>query len=218
MIASRVEIMCEMDIAESRVPQDGRAQFEFAGRWIDLRLSMVPSAHGPKIAIRILDRFTSILRLEELGFSEDALMQVRHVIHKPHGIVLATGPTGCGKTTTLYAMLAEIRDVATNVMTVEDPIEYEMAGVTQTQINEKAGLTFGRQLRSLMRQDPDVILVGEIRDMETVETAMRASLTGHLVLSSLHTNDAIGAIPRLLDMGCDPFLLGTSLVGVLSQR
>jgi type IV pilus assembly protein PilB len=218
MMVARIKIISDLDISESRLPQDGRAAFRFDGRQIDLRVSITPSHHGQRVVIRILDRFASIRRLEEVGFTEQNLGLFRDLINQPHGILLVTGPTGSGKTTTLYGALSELNDEATNIMTVEDPIEYEIDGVNQTQVNERIGLGFAAQLRSMLRQDPDVILVGEIRDRETAETAIRASLTGHLVLSTLHTNDAVSAIPRLLDMGIDAYMLGTSLIGVVSQR
>jgi type IV pilus assembly protein PilB len=218
MIIARLKIMSDLDIAESRMPQDGRTATRFDGRQIDLRVSILPAHHGQRIVLRILDRFASIRRVDEIGFTEHNLALFREMIYTPHGVLLVTGPTGSGKTTTLYGAITELKDVSNNILTVEDPIEYEIDGVNQTQINEKIGLTFAAQLRSMLRQDPDIILVGEIRDAETAETAIRAALTGHLVLSTLHSNDAVSSIPRMLDMGIEPFMLGTSLIGVVSQR
>ncbi len=218
MIIARLKIMSDMDVVETRLPQDGRIAVSVDGRAIDLRLSMAPSQHGQRIVMRILDRFVGMRRLEDIGFTPDNLEKFREIARMPHGIFLVTGPTGSGKTTTLYALLSELKDVTNNVMTCEDPIEYELDGINQTQINERIGLTFSKQLRAILRQDPDIILVGEIRDADTAETAIRAALTGHLVLSTLHANDSIGTIPRLLDMGVESFLLGNSLVGILSQR
>jgi type IV pilus assembly protein PilB len=218
MVVARIKIMADMDVSEFRLPQDGRMNQFVDGREIDLRVSVVPCRHGQRVVLRILDRFIGLRRLDEVGFTEHNLELFKELIHLPHGVLLVTGPTGSGKTTTLYGVLSELRDTSTNVMTCEDPIEYEVDGVNQTQINSKIGLTFARQLRALLRQDPDVMLVGEIRDQETAETAVRAALTGHLVLSTLHSNDALSTIPRLLDMGIEPFLLGTCLTGVVSQR
>lgn len=218
MIVARLKIMADMDVAEFRLPQDGRLNVHVDGREVDVRVSAIPSRHGQRVVLRILDRFIGLRRLDEVGFTSGNLTLFKELINLPHGVLLVTGPTGAGKTTTLYGALSELRDGATNVMTCEDPIEYEIDGVNQTQINSKIGLSFARQLRAVLRQDPDVILVGEIRDQETAETAVRAALTGHLVLSTLHANDAISTIPRLLDMGIEPFLLGSSLTGVVSQR
>ncbi|MFQ3668276.1 MAG: GspE/PulE family protein, partial [Fimbriimonadaceae bacterium] len=218
MLATRIKIMSELDIVETRLPQDGRVTVEIDARSVDLRVSVVPNKHGPRIVLRILDRSISLRPLESLGFRIDNLALFRNMIRRPHGLVLVTGPTGSGKTTTLYAALDELRSETTNIMTCEDPIEYDIDGISQAQINEKVGLTFAKLLRAALRQDPDVILVGEIRDAETAETAIRASLTGHLVLSTLHCNTAISAVPRLLDMGVDPYLLSTCLVGVTAQR
>lgn len=218
MVAARIKIMAEMDVAEFRLPQDGRLVLFVDGREVDFRVSVIPSRHGQRVVLRILDRFIGLRRLDEVGFTPHNLAIFKELIQLPHGVLLVTGPTGSGKTTTLYGALSDLRNSSTNVMTCEDPIEYEIDGVNQTQINAKIGLTFARQLRAVLRQDPDVLLVGEIRDTETAETAVRAALTGHLVLSTLHSNDALSTIPRLLDMGIEPFLLGTSLIGVVSQR
>ena len=218
MLTTRLKIMAELDIVEWRVPQDGRMSVGIDGRSVDVRVSILPNYHGQRISLRILDSSVSLRNLEEIGFSEPNLALFRSMIHKPYGMVLVTGPTGSGKTTTLYAALNELREVATNIMTCEDPVEYDIDGINQSQVNEKVGLTFALQLRAMLRQDPDVILVGEIRDKETADTAIRAALTGHLVLSTLHSNDAPSAVPRLIDMGVDPYLLSTSLIGVVAQR
>lgn len=218
MLTARLKIMAELDIVEYRVPQDGRVSVTIDGRSVDLRVSVLPNVHGQRIVLRILDKSVSLKKLNEIGFSDRNLKVFRSLVSKPYGMFLVTGPTGSGKTTTLYAALGELRGVTNNVMTCEDPVEYDIDGVNQSMVNEKVGLTFARQLRAILRQDPDVILVGEIRDGETAETAIRASMTGHMVLSTLHCNDAPSAIPRLLDMGIDPFLLSTSLTGVMSQR
>ncbi|MFA5097018.1 MAG: GspE/PulE family protein [Candidatus Margulisiibacteriota bacterium] len=217
-IASRVKVLSGMDIAESRIPQDGRFEFSSMGRNIDLRVSSFPSAYGEKIVLRILDKSAMVYKLPQIGFTDDNLEKFRKTIQKPHGIILVTGPTGSGKTTTLYSMLTELNSRELNIMTVEDPIEYEMDGITQAQVNVKAGLTFASALRSILRQDPDVILIGEIRDLETAEIAIQSSLTGHLVFSTLHTNDAAGALTRLLDMGLEPFLISSSVEAILAQR
>ncbi len=218
MLATRIKIMAELDIVEFRVPQDGRITASLDGRTIDLRVSVLPNYRGARIVLRILDRSISLKRLPEVGLDEIKLPMFRAMIQRPYGMVLVTGPTGSGKTTTLYSALKELVETRRNIMTCEDPVEYEIDGISQSQVNEKVGLTFAAQLRSTLRQDPDVILVGEIRDKETAETAIRAALTGHLVLSTLHCNDAPGAIPRLLDMGIDPYLLSTCLIGVSAQR
>ena len=210
--------MSGIDIVETRVPQDGRLTAEFCNRDVDIRVSVLPSYHGPRLVLRILDQAAGLRRIGELGFDDQNMRLFRQMIERPYGLFLVTGPTGSGKTTTLYAALNELKTGRNNIMTCEDPIEYLIDGVNQSQVNEKVGLTFAKQLRAILRQDPDVVLVGEIRDKETAETAIRASMTGHMVLSTLHTNDAPSAVPRLLDMGVDPFLLSTSLVGVMSQR
>lgn len=218
MLTTRLKIMAELDIVEFRIPQDGRVSASVDDREIDLRVSVLPNQHGQRIVLRILDKTASVKRLEEIGFSDRHLRMFREQIRKPYGILLVTGPTGSGKTTTLYGALSELKSEKNNIMTCEDPIEYEIDGINQSQVHEKVGLTFVSQLRAILRQDPDVIMVGEVRDGETAETAIRAALTGHLVLSTLHCNDAPSAIPRLLDMNIDPFLLSTCLVGVVSQR
>ncbi len=218
MIVTRLKIMAELDIVEFRVPQDGRVAAVIDGRDVDMRISVLPNHHGQRIVLRILDKSVSLKSMEQLGFTEKNLHTFRTLIKKPYGMILVSGPTGSGKTTTLYASLIELKKVTTNIMTCEDPVEYELAGINQSQVNDKVGLTFAAQLRAILRQDPDIILVGEIRDGETAETALRASMTGHLVLSTLHCNDSPSAVPRLLDMGVDPFLLSTSLIGVMSQR
>lgn len=218
MLATRIKILAELDIVEYRMPQDGRITAEFGPHVVDLRVSVLPNYHGPRIVMRILDKSVGLKALGQLGFEAENLQIFRDLVSRPYGLFLVTGPTGSGKTTTLYAALNELKDVASNVMTCEDPVEYDLAGVNQSQVNEKVGLTFSHQLRAILRQDPDVILVGEIRDRETADTAIRAAMTGHMVLSTLHCNDAAGAVPRLLDMGVDPYLLSTVLTGTMSQR
>ncbi len=218
MVTARIKIMSELDIVEHRLPQDGRITAQLDGRDIDMRVSVLPNHHGARIVLRILDRSSALLPLEGLGFSAHNLGLFRKLITKPYGLILVTGPTGSGKTTSLYAALNEIKDVSRNIMTCEDPIEYDIAGINQSQVNEKVGLTFACQLRAILRQDPDVVLVGEVRDQETAEIAIRASMTGHLVLSTLHTNDAPSAINRLIDIGISPTLLSTSLIGIMAQR
>lgn len=218
MLVTRIKIMAEIDIVEQRLPLDGHISAFIDGRHVDLRVSTLPGIRGERVVLRVLDRYLGIRRLSDLGFVADDLDRLRTLVQKPYGLFLVTGPTGSGKTTTLYAALQEIRTGTNNIMTCEDPVEYEVPGISQSQINEKIGLTFAAQLRAILRQDPDVILVGEIRDQETAETAIRASLTGHMVFSTLHCNDALAAIPRLLDVGIEPYLLSTSLVGVLAQR
>ncbi len=210
--------MSKLDIAEKRLPQDGRISLRIAGRAVDVRVSTLPSGHGERVVLRLLDKQAGRLDLGSLGMDESSMKVMDDLIHKPHGIILVTGPTGSGKTTTLYAALARINDNSRNIMTVEDPIEYFIDGIGQTQVNTKVEMTFARGLRAILRQDPDVVMVGEIRDLETAEIAIQASLTGHLVLSTLHTNTAVGAVARLRDMGVEPFLLSSSLIGVLAQR
>ena len=216
--SSRLKIMAEMNIAERRLPQDGRISVQTGGRGVDLRVSSLPTQYGESMVLRILDKSSVRPHLDQLGFSERNLKSLNSLIRKPHGIVLATGPTGSGKTTTLYSAIQEIHTPDVNIITVEDPIEYELDGIRQSNVNEKAGLTFARQLRAILRQDPDVIYIGEIRDQETAEIAFRAALTGHLVFSTLHCNDAAGAVTRLLNMGMDPFLVASTVIGVLAQR
>ena len=217
-LISRLKIMAELDIAEKRLPQDGRISLRIGGRAIDVRVSTLPSAHGERAVLRLLDKSESKFSLEGLGMDGDVLHAFKRLVAQPHGIVLVTGPTGSGKTTTLYAALQTIDTATTNVLTVEDPIEYELAGIGQTQVNAKIDLTFAKALRAILRQDPDAIMIGEIRDFETAQIAIQASLTGHLVLATLHTNDAPSAVTRLTDMGVEPFLLSSSLLGVLAQR
>lgn len=218
VVASRMKILADLDVSESRVPQDGRATVTVGRRQINLRVSSLPTSHGESIVARILNPGTGLARLSSLGLPPDTEARVRNVMDQPHGVVIVTGPTGSGKTTTLYAVLNEISSTELSIFTLEDPVEIRMPGIRQTQIREDVGLTFSAGLRSLLRQDPDVILVGETRDTETAQLMIRAALTGHLVFSTLHTNDAPGAIPRLLDMGVEPFLLPDSLLAVLAQR
>ena len=218
LVVSRIKVMSKLDIAEKRLPQDGRISLKIAGRAVDVRVSTMPSGHGERVVLRLLDKQAGRLDLASLGMDEKIQAMMDELIHKPHGIILVTGPTGSGKTTTLYAALERINDNSRNIMTVEDPIEYFIDGIGQTQVNTKVEMTFARGLRAILRQDPDVVMVGEIRDLETAEIAVQASLTGHLVLSTLHTNTAAGAVTRLRDMGVEPFLLSSSLIGVLAQR
>jgi general secretion pathway protein E len=217
-LISRLKIMADLDIAERRLPQDGRIALRMGTRAVDVRVSTLPNAHGERAVLRLLDKSHNLLSLESLGLQGQVLARLTHLISQPHGIILVTGPTGSGKTTTLYAALGRLNAEQRNIMTVEDPIEYELPGVGQTQVNAKIELTFARALRAILRQDPDVIMIGEIRDFETAQIAIQASLTGHLVLATLHTNDASSAVTRLSDMGVEPFLLGSSLLGVLAQR
>lgn len=217
-VSSRIKLLGGLNIAEKRLPQDGRIRIKIAGKDIDLRLSTVPVAHGERIVLRLLDKSAVVLDLKSLGFQKKMFELMTELISKPYGIILVTGPTGSGKTTTLYAALSQINREDINIITVEDPIEYQLAGIGQIQVNEKIGLTFANGLRSILRQDPDVVLIGEIRDKETAEIAVQASLTGHLVLSSIHTNDASSCIARLVDMGIEPFLVASSLIGILAQR
>jgi general secretion pathway protein E len=217
-LISRLKIMAELDIAEKRLPQDGRISLRLGQRAIDVRVSTLPNAHGERAVLRLLDKSTSRLTLSGVGMRGQTLQRFEQLVQQPHGIVLVTGPTGSGKTTTLYAALQTLDATQNNIMTVEDPIEYELAGVGQTQVNAKIDLDFAKALRAILRQDPDVIMIGEIRDYETAQIAIQASLTGHLVLATLHTNDASSAVTRLIDMGVEPFLLSSSLLGVLAQR
>jgi general secretion pathway protein E len=218
LVVSRIKVMSRLDIAEKRLPQDGRISLKIAGRAVDVRVSTMPSGHGERVVLRLLDKQAGRLNLKSLGMDDQSMQSIDKLIHKPHGIILVTGPTGSGKTTTLYAALERINDNSRNIMTVEDPIEYQIDGIGQTQVNTKVDMTFARGLRAILRQDPDVVMVGEIRDLETAEIAVQASLTGHLVLSTLHTNTASGAVTRLRDMGVAPYLLASSLIGVLAQR
>jgi type IV pilus assembly protein PilB len=215
---SRCKVMAELDIAEKRIPQDGRIKLQLRDREIDLRVSTYPTLRGEKVVMRILDKTRVLFGLEELGFPDDTLKNFSSLIKKPNGIILVTGPTGSGKTSTLYAALQRIKEPTINIVTIEDPVEYQLANINQGQINPKAGFTFAGGLRSILRQDPDVIMVGEIRDYDTAEVAIRAALTGHLVLSTLHTNDSAGAMTRLVDMGVEPFLVASSIIGVMAQR
>jgi general secretion pathway protein E len=218
LVVSRLKVMSKLDIAEKRLPQDGRISLRIAGRAVDIRVSTIPSGHGERVVLRILDKQAGRLDLGALGMVSTIETLIDELIHKPHGILLVTGPTGSGKTTTLYAGLERLNDNTRNIMTVEDPIEYYIDGIGQTQVNSKVEMTFARGLRAILRQDPDVVMIGEIRDLETAQIAVQASLTGHMVLSTLHTNTAAGALTRLRDMGIEPFLLSSSLVGVLAQR
>jgi len=218
LLISRIKVMSKLDIAEKRLPQDGRMSVLLGGRSIDLRVSTMPSSHGERVVMRLLDKNAGKLQAQELGMPEATKGELDQLISRPHGIILVTGPTGSGKTTTLYAALQQMDRQQRNIMTVEDPVEYDLPGISQTQINLRAGMTFARGLRAILRQDPDVILIGEIRDGETAEIATQASLTGHLVLSTLHTNTAAGAITRLQDLGVDSFLLASTVRGIISQR
>lgn len=218
MLVSRIKVMAKLDIAEKRVPQDGRIVLRISGQEVDVRVSTLPSTHGERIVMRLLNKQAGRLDLTHLGMNETDRNRLREMISHPHGILLVVGPTGSGKTTSLYASLGYLNNGRRNIMTVEDPVEYHLEGIGQTQVNTKADMTFARGLRAILRQDPDVVMIGEIRDHETAEIAVQASLTGHLVLSTLHTNSAVGAITRLEDMGVEPFLLSSSIVGVLSQR
>lgn len=217
-IISRVKIMAGLNIAEKRLPQDGRIKIKIAGKDIDIRVSTIPTAHGESVVMRLLDTGSVALDLEKLGLQGELLKNFRHILHQHHGIILVTGPTGSGKTTTLYAGLAELNSSDLKILTAEDPIEYQLRGVNQLQVNAKIDLTFASALRAFLRQDPDVILVGEIRDKETAEIAIQASLTGHLVFSTLHTNDSVASVTRLVDMGVEPFLVSSSVIGILAQR
>jgi general secretion pathway protein E len=217
-LVSRIKIMASLDIAEKRLPQDGRITLRVGGRAVDVRVSTLPTGHGERVVLRLLEKDLSKLTLENLGMAETTRTAFDTLIHQPHGILLVTGPTGSGKTTTLYAAIRRLDHTTTNIMTVEDPIEYDLEGIGQTQVNPKIDMTFARALRSILRQDPDVVMVGEIRDLETAQIAVQASLTGHLVLATVHTNDAASTVTRLIDMGIEPFLLSSSLLGVLGQR
>ena len=217
-LISRIKIMAQLDIAEKRLPQDGRITLRVGGRPVDVRVSTLPTGHGERAVLRLLDKEAGRLDLGKLGMGAGTMARFDHLINQPHGIVLVTGPTGSGKTTTLYAALSRLDASSTNIMTVEDPIEYDLDGIGQTQVNPKIDMTFAKALRAILRQDPDVVMIGEIRDLETAQIAVQASLTGHLVLATLHTNDSASAVTRLIDMGIEPFLLSSSLLGVLAQR
>jgi general secretion pathway protein E len=218
LLVSRIKVMAKLDIAEKRIPQDGRISLRIAGRAVDVRVSTMPTGHGERVVLRLLDKNSTRLDLQDLGMSDGNRERFSELIEKPHGIILVTGPTGSGKSTTLYAGLSQIDSKERNILTVEDPIEYAIEGIGQTQVNTKVDMTFARGLRAILRQDPDVVMIGEIRDLETAQIGVQASLTGHLVLSTLHTNTAAGAITRMEDMGVEPFLLSSSLLGVLAQR
>ncbi|SES71579.1 type II secretion system protein E (GspE) [Natronincola peptidivorans] len=217
-VVTRIKITAKMNIAEKRLPQDGRVETGVDGRDIDMRISVLPTVYGEKIVIRLLDRSGVILSKNELGFIEENLHTFEKIIQNPHGIILVTGPTGSGKTTTLYAVLKDLNRTDKNIITVEDPVEYRLEGINQSQVNVKAGLTFANGLRAILRQDPDIVMIGEIRDSETAQIAIRAAITGHLVLSTLHTNDTTATVTRLVDMGIEPYLISSSLVGVVAQR
>jgi general secretion pathway protein E len=217
-LVSRLKVMASLDIAEKRLPQDGRMALKLGDKSVDVRVSTLPTGPGERVVLRLLDKDAARLDLAALGMSETTLAAVDRLIREPHGIVLVTGPTGSGKTTTLYAAMSRLDRATLNVMTVEDPIEFALDGVGQTQVNPRIELSFARALRSILRQDPDIIMIGEIRDLETAQIAVQASLTGHLVLATLHTNDAVSAVTRLADMGVEPYLLASSLLGVLAQR
>lgn len=217
-ITSRLKVMAQMNIAEKRLPQDGRIPLKVGGKDIDIRANTVPTAFGERFVMRLQDRSNVVLELEQLGFPEEMLTQLHDLIHRSYGILLVTGPTGSGKSTTLYAALSKINSPDQNILTIEDPVENRIHGIGQVQVNSKIGLTFAQGLRAFLRQDPDVIMIGEIRDQETAELAIQASLTGHLVLSTIHTNDSSGAFPRLIDIGAEPFLIATSIMGVIAQR
>lgn len=217
-IITRIKIISKMDIAERRIPQDGRVEMNIDGRDVDLRVSSLPTVYGEKIVIRILDRTNTIMTKKSLGFTENNLKRFNNLLTYPNGILLVTGPTGSGKTTTLYAVLKELNSIDKNIITVEDPVEYRLDGINQVQINPKSGLTFSSGLRSILRQDPDIIMVGEIRDEETARLAIRAAITGHLVISTMHTNDAASTVSRLVDMGIEPYLVASSVIGVVAQR
>ena len=218
LLVSRIKVMAKLDIAEKRVPQDGRISLRVGGREVDIRVSTIPASNGERVVLRLLDKQAGRLNLSSLGMADRDSKALDSLLQQPHGILLVTGPTGSGKTTSLYAGLSRLNDKTRNILTVEDPIEYNLEGIGQTQVNAKADMTFARGLRAILRQDPDIVMIGEIRDLETAEIAVQASLTGHLVLSTLHTNNAIGAVTRLHDMGVEPFLLSSSLVGVVAQR
>jgi type IV pilus assembly protein PilB len=217
-LISRYKIMADMNIAERRIPQDGRIEIRQGGKDFDLRVSAIPTPFGEKIVMRILDKTSILLGLDKLGFSEEVQAQIEELTRQPNGMFLSTGPTGAGKTTTQYSVLHKLNSIERNIITIEDPIEYQLNGISQVQVNRKAGLSFANALRSFLRQDPDIIMVGEMRDLETAEISVEASLTGHLVLSTLHTNDAPSAVARMTDMGLEPYLISATVIGVLAQR
>ena len=217
-LISRIKVMAQMDIAEKRMPQDGRITLKIAGKVVDVRVSTLPTGHGERVVLRILEKDAKRLDLSRLGMADETLLKVDSLVHQPHGIFLVTGPTGSGKTTTLYSAISRLNANVLNIMTVEDPIEYDLPHISQTQVNAKIDMSFSKALRSILRQDPDAIMIGEVRDVETAQIAVQSSLTGHLVLATLHTNDAVSAVTRLVDMGVEPFLLASSLSGVLAQR
>lgn len=217
-VITRIKIMGKMNIAEKRLPQDGRVEMKVEGKEVDLRLSVLPTVHGEKMVIRLLDRSSFLLSKSQLGFLDENLEKFNRILQVPNGIVLVTGPTGSGKSTTLYASLYELNQIKKNIITVEDPVEYQLAGINQVQVNNKAGLTFATSLRSILRQDPDIIMIGEMRDTETAQIAVRAAITGHLVLSTIHTNDTASTITRLIDMGLEPYLVSSSVSGIVAQR
>jgi type IV pilus assembly protein PilB len=217
-LISRLKIMSDMNIAERRIPQDGRIPIRHEGKDFDLRVSCLPTIHGEKIVMRILDKSSVLIGLNKLGFTSEVQTQIEELVSQPNGMFLSTGPTGSGKTTTQYSVLNKINSVEKNIITVEDPAEYQLGGISQVQVNKKAGLDFGTALRSFLRQDPDIIMVGEMRDLQTAEIAVESALTGHLVLSTLHTNDAPSAVIRMIDMGIEPFLISATVIGVLAQR
>jgi type IV pilus assembly protein PilB len=217
-LISRLKIIADLDITKRRIPQDGRVQMTFKSMQIDMRVSTLPTIHGEKVVIRLLNKDDSLLDIEKLGFRESNMERFERLIKKPYGILLATGPTGSGKSTTLFAALNEINTITKNIVTIEDPVEYQIPGINQVQANVASGLTFAKTLRSILRQDPDIVMVGEIRDEETAEIAIRAALTGHLVLSTLHTNDAVSAVTRLTDMGIPGYLVASTVIGVIAQR
>ncbi len=217
-VVSRIKVMARLNVAEKRIPQDGKIRVRIGSKDYDIRVSTIPTVHGERIVLRLLEKTGTLLTLDELGLSKEDANKVKRLAQRPYGIVLVTGPTGAGKSTTLYAMLLHIKNPRKNIITIEDPVEYQIKGISQIQVNPKVGLTFATGLRSILRQDPDVVMVGEIRDPETAEVAVQAALTGHLVLSTLHTNDAPSAITRLKDMGIEPFLIASSLEGIVAQR
>jgi len=218
LLVSRIKVMAKLDIAEKRLPQDGRISVRVGGREVDVRVSTIPASNGERVVMRLLDKHEGRRDLVALGMSDSDLKSMQNLVHKPHGIILVTGPTGSGKSTTLYACLDKLNDRSRNILTVEDPIEYDVEGVGQTQVNAKAEMTFAKGLRAILRQDPDVVMVGEIRDYETADISVQASLTGHLVLSTIHTNTAVGALTRLANLGVQPYLLSNSIVGLVAQR